>query len=184
MAASRAAGPAPAGGIGGTTAARLAAAIGQPPERIGRGRASLDLAPAGRGTEAAGVGTIGTGTAGRRIARLALPELPTPPAIPRAPAMPRLPEIPTLPDLAQMPDLSSASGVADTARRAAGATGVDLPPQVDSLLGALSGGPHGAGASGTTPTVDDIYEGVIERLRRDLIAERERMGDLLGNLGH
>jgi hypothetical protein len=32
--------------------------------------------------------------------------------------------------------------------------------------------------------MDDIYDHVVERLRRDLLAERERMGDLLGDLGH
>jgi len=31
-------------------------------------------------------------------------------------------------------------------------------------------------------SVDEIYEQVVERLRRDLLAERERMGDLLGEL--
>jgi hypothetical protein len=90
-----------------------------------------------------------------------------------------------------MPDLPSPPGV--VARRAADAMGVDLPPPVDSLPGGASGGASGgapgAGASGgapggATPNVDEIYEGVIERLRRDLIVERERMGDLLGNLGH
>ena len=30
--------------------------------------------------------------------------------------------------------------------------------------------------------MDEIYEQVVERLRRDLLAERERMGDLLGDL--
>jgi len=35
-------------------------------------------------------------------------------------------------------------------------------------------------ASGAS--IDDVYEQVLERLRRDLLAERERMGDLLGEL--
>jgi hypothetical protein len=30
--------------------------------------------------------------------------------------------------------------------------------------------------------IDEIYEQVVGRLRRDLLAERERMGDLLGDL--
>jgi hypothetical protein len=30
--------------------------------------------------------------------------------------------------------------------------------------------------------VEDLYEHVVERLRRDLLSERERMGDLLGDL--
>ncbi len=30
--------------------------------------------------------------------------------------------------------------------------------------------------------IDEIYEAVVERLRRDLLIERERMGDLVGDL--
>ncbi len=43
---------------------------------------------------------------------------------------------------------------------------------------------HGASSSlaGASPEADDMYEQVIERLRRDLLTERERMGDLLGDL--
>jgi len=32
------------------------------------------------------------------------------------------------------------------------------------------------------PQLDELYEHVVERLRRDLLVERERMGDLLGDL--
>ena len=35
-----------------------------------------------------------------------------------------------------------------------------------------------AGAGG----VDELYEQLVDRLRRDLLAERERMGDLLGDV--
>ena len=72
-----------------------------------------------------------------------------------------------------MPDVPSLSGVADAARHEAQALGAALPGQAAGLLGAAG-----------VPNVDDIYEGIIERLRRDLLAERERMGDLLGDLGH
>jgi hypothetical protein len=63
----------------------------------------------------------------------------------------------------------------------------ESPPEVPAS-------PSGSAAPGSTPppapasaaqggaSIDDIYEQVIERLRRDLMAERERMGDLLGNL--
>jgi hypothetical protein len=37
-------------------------------------------------------------------------------------------------------------------------------------------------AHGALPHVDELYEHVVERLRRDLLVERERMGDLLGDL--
>jgi hypothetical protein len=38
--------------------------------------------------------------------------------------------------------------------------------------------PPGPGGGG----IDEIYDQVLERLRRDLLADRERMGDLLGDL--
>ncbi|HXB63721.1 MAG TPA: hypothetical protein VNV42_02485 [Solirubrobacteraceae bacterium] len=47
--------------------------------------------------------------------------------------------------------------------------------------GASSGGAS-ASHAGASPQADDLYEHVIERLRRDLLSERERMGDLLGDL--
>jgi hypothetical protein len=51
--------------------------------------------------------------------------------------------------------------------------------------GAGAGGAAHAGASHEPPpNIDEIYEGVLDRLRRDLMSERERMGDLLGNIGH
>jgi hypothetical protein len=37
-------------------------------------------------------------------------------------------------------------------------------------------------SAAAVPHVDELYEHVVERLRRDLLAERERMGDLLGDL--
>jgi hypothetical protein len=47
--------------------------------------------------------------------------------------------------------------------------------------GAMSGGAS-ASHAGASPEADDMYEHIIERLRRDLLTERERMGDLLGDL--
>jgi preprotein translocase subunit SecD len=45
---------------------------------------------------------------------------------------------------------------------------------------APAGAAHPAGPA--APTIDEIYEGVVERLRHDLLIERERMGDLIGGL--
>ncbi len=42
---------------------------------------------------------------------------------------------------------------------------------------AAQGGGGGGGGD-----IEEIYTQVIERLRRDLLADRERMGDLLGDL--
>jgi hypothetical protein len=40
----------------------------------------------------------------------------------------------------------------------------------------------GGGGGGGGGDIDEIYEKVIEKLRRELLADRERMGDLLGDL--
>jgi hypothetical protein len=94
--------------------------------------------------------------------------------------------------------------VAAVGAKAAQAMGVEIPPEIAALAqpageeaGAEAGAPAAApaaapapapalspAASGAPPSIDDIYDGVIDRLRRDLLAERERMGDLLGNIGH
>jgi hypothetical protein len=36
--------------------------------------------------------------------------------------------------------------------------------------------------TGDGPDMQEIYEAVVDQLRRDILAERERMGDLLGDL--
>jgi hypothetical protein len=40
----------------------------------------------------------------------------------------------------------------------------------------------GSGHGGADVATDELYEHIVERLRRDLLFERERMGDLLGDL--
>ncbi len=55
----------------------------------------------------------------------------------------------------------------------AAATNTDLHARAPSAA-QPSGGP------GTD--MEEIYEGVVDRLRRDILAERERMGDLIGDL--
>ncbi len=59
-------------------------------------------------------------------------------------------------------------------------------PVAPGAPAAESGGAMAGGASashaGASPEADDMYEHIIERLRRDLLTERERMGDLLGDL--
>jgi hypothetical protein len=59
---------------------------------------------------------------------------------------------------------------------------VAAPPSVSGLVAAAAGVVGGGAAA--APNLDDLYEGIVDRLKRDLLAERERMGDLLGNLGH
>ena len=39
-----------------------------------------------------------------------------------------------------------------------------------------------AAEASSTPSMDEIYDAVVDRLRRDLVAERERIGDITGNL--
>ncbi len=63
---------------------------------------------------------------------------------------------------------------------------VSLPEAAEPTAVAANGGPPGGGAgashAATSPDVDELYEHIVERLRRDLLFERERMGDLLGDL--
>src|SRR5262249_10504521 len=40
----------------------------------------------------------------------------------------------------------------------------------------------GGGGGGGGGDIDELYDQVMQRLRRDLLADRERMGDLLGDL--
>jgi hypothetical protein len=111
-----------------------------------------------------------------------LPGMPSLPDLPSLPGMPSLPSMPSIPSLPATPDLSSPGGVADAARRAADAMGIAVPPEAAGLVDAarnLAGGGLPA-----APDLDALYDGIVERLKRDLLAERERMGDLLGNLGH
>ncbi len=42
--------------------------------------------------------------------------------------------------------------------------------------------PQGAEESPPTPSIDEIYDTVVDRLRRELMVERERLGDSLGDL--
>jgi hypothetical protein len=37
-------------------------------------------------------------------------------------------------------------------------------------------------AGGAGSDIEEIYDQVMQRLRRDLLADRERMGDMLGDL--
>jgi hypothetical protein len=93
----------------------------------------------------------------------------------------------------------SASGNAGfesvVARAAAGGPSPAAAPEAAPGLGAAQpgGAPEGEGGvashggasashAGASPEADDLYEHLIERLRRDLLTERERMGDLLGDL--
>jgi hypothetical protein len=96
----------------------------------------------------------------------------------RAPA----PVAASAPDPGASPDPSSSPGVstppdpggsADAAGQGSDAPGSGAPPP-----GPAAGGSHAA----ASPETDDLYEHIIERLRRDLLSERERMGDLLGDL--
>jgi hypothetical protein len=57
---------------------------------------------------------------------------------------------------------------------------IDAPPATPPEAPAPTGRPSPAPPS--APDMDDVYEQVVDRLRRDLLVERERMGDLLGDL--
>ena len=55
-------------------------------------------------------------------------------------------------------------------------------PQPADQSGSAGGPQHHIGPSSLDGQIDAIYDGVVERLRRDILVERERMGDLVGDL--
>jgi hypothetical protein len=66
------------------------------------------------------------------------------------------------------------SSIAPSARSTTAAAGPRAPePEPEPALAA-------AGVAGTG--LDDVYDELLQRLRRDLIVERERMGDIVGKL--
>jgi hypothetical protein len=101
--------------------------------------------------------------------------------------LPSLPDPSSAIDDAPSPaDLGSAIG--DAAGDAMDA-GVDaVRGAADTALGAVSdalgtgsgGGGREAGG-GTPPSADEIYDQVVDRLRRQLLLEREQLGDLTGD---
>jgi hypothetical protein len=78
-------------------------------------------------------------------------------------------------ELMRAPDHSTESGeqgVGEAAAEGAAPAQAAAPePQPSPSAGGGGGG-----------DIDEIYDQVIQRLRRDLLADRERMGDLLGDL--
>ncbi len=93
--------------------------------------------------------------------------------------------------------VASAMGAEPVRESFGGRTSVSFPPPggggtVSSPGGSNSLATLGANASaapaGQTPPpslddqFDEIYERVVERLRRDMLVERERMGDLVGDI--
>jgi hypothetical protein len=87
---------------------------------------------------------------------------------------------------ATVPLLSPAMSMPGGDGRDTGATADAAPSEAAETTAVAPGetSPAGPGAShaAASPDVDDLYEQVVERLRRDLLFERERMGDLLGDL--
>jgi hypothetical protein len=57
----------------------------------------------------------------------------------------------------------------------------DSPPPPATASSPAPADPPPAASSGGGD-IEEIYDQVIERLRRDLLADRERMGDVLGDL--
>ena len=84
---------------------------------------------------------------------------------PRAPVASAPPAAPTLARAPEGGDAESLPRARSRSRRRAGAP----------ARGGRTAGPP-------APTLEDTYDYVVERLRRDLLIERERMGDLIGRL--
>ena len=64
----------------------------------------------------------------------------------------------------------------------AGAPEAAQPIAAAATASPSGGADVGASHAAASPDADDLYEHMVERLRRDLLFERERMGDLLGDL--
>ena len=77
-----------------------------------------------------------------------------------------------------------ADAAAETRRRHAGAqpAASDAPTAPQGAPAPAPPPAQGGGGGGGGGDIEEIYTQVIERLRRDLLADRERMGDLLGDL--
>ena len=78
--------------------------------------------------------------------------------------------------------LSPALSVTAGGAPGAGAMADPAPFETAATPNALASAGSGALPAAPAPDIDDLYEQVVERLRRDLLCERERMGDLLGDL--
>jgi hypothetical protein len=85
-------------------------------------------------------------------------------------------------DFAAALGLAQADAVSDsvssgTEMRAPRAVDGAVPAEASSPTHPLHAPPYAA-----APDIERVYEQMLGRLRRDLMAERERMGDLLGDL--
>ena len=63
-----------------------------------------------------------------------------------------------------------------------GATPATAPTQAAAPAAAAPPAPQPGGGAGGGGDIEEIYDQVMQRLRRDLLADRERMGDVLGDL--
>jgi hypothetical protein len=115
--------------------------------------------------DGSGVATIDFGAPAPAIQTLGLDDLRS--AVPAASSLAHA----VAPSLPIEQGLHAVSGVASQATHLAQSVG-------HAAAGAAGAAAHAAGAGGA----DELYEQVVERLRRDLLVERERMGDLLGDL--
>jgi hypothetical protein len=77
--------------------------------------------------------------------------------------------------LARAPEVSDAESAPSPPQPTPAAAPAPAPAPAHA---AAAPAPGGAPA----PTLEDTYEYVVDRLRRDLLVERERMGDLIGRL--
>jgi hypothetical protein len=69
------------------------------------------------------------------------------------------------------PAAAPLESTAQTTTTAPAATAAPAPPPA----------PRGSSGGGGSD-IEEIYDQVMQRLRRDLLADRERMGDMLGDL--
>ena len=80
------------------------------------------------------------------------------------------------------PEAVAPAGRAVLARAEADAPSGPSTAPVSAASAGHTGGSADAGHSPAAPDMTEVYEHVVEQLRRELLVERERMGDLTGDL--
>ena len=127
-------------------------------------------------------------SAGRELASDAVRQSPVAGLVPHD--LPDLGDVPTSPEAAMDALTEHAPGLLGDAARAAGLPAMpdisgltrQATQAVEGAMAPVSQAATAAGPGGAGHDLDEMYEHMIDRLRRDLLDERERMGDLVGDL--
>jgi S-DNA-T family DNA segregation ATPase FtsK/SpoIIIE len=89
-------------------------------------------------------------------------------------------EPPTLDDLPGADAVTAAAGEAANAASAVGGAAAGVGSAAQGVGSAAAGAAGAAAGPAAEHSADEIYEQVVDRLRRQLLQEREQLGDLTG----